>query len=119
MTRGVAGVERTKWSCRSCLDENGEVSEMQRERACPLVGLPPRVEDDEPVAYLGTVGQGKTTTYDPHSGVNRCPQGIYLEEFETLETLWLLNRSTLTRAERGSIPYRTLQALIGSARYLS
>jgi hypothetical protein len=95
---------------------------MQRERACPLVGLPPRdeEEDDEPVAYLGVVQRKSAApTYDPHSGVYQCPQGLYLQENEALEVLWLLNRSAFTRAERASLPYRTIQALIGAARYLS
>ena len=112
-------MERTKWSCRSCADEDGEITDMQRERACPLVGLPPRAQDDEPVAYLGTMGQGASATYDPHSGVSQCPQGLYLEEIDALEVLWLLNRSAFTRAERASLPYRTLQALQGASRFLS
>lgn len=94
---------------------------MQRERACPLVGLPPRdEEEDEPVAYLGVVQlEGVSPTYDPHTGVYQCPQGLYLEQLDALELLWLLNRSTFTRAERAELPYRTLQALMGLSRHLS
>lgn len=94
---------------------------MQRERACPLVGLPPRdEEEDEPVAYLGVVSRPNAApTYDPHSGVYQCPQGLYLQEHGTLEVLWLLNRSTFSRAERASLPYRTLQALMRFSGKLS